>query len=106
MINNINKYKIKTFKFLKIFKFKEFNYNFISTIKKDNIFYNFLLKNYILLFFINNFNYLLIKKSNLKLRCNFNNNSKSLIFLFGLNRIALRKYISYGLINGFYKSSW
>jgi ribosomal protein S14 len=106
MINNISKYKIKNFKFLNYFKNKEFQYNLISSIKKDNFIYTFFIKNYILIFYFKKINYLFIKKTNLKLRCVLTENTHSINYFFSLNRISLRKFFSYGLINGFYKSSW
>jgi ribosomal protein S14 len=106
MINNIDKYKIKTLKILNKNKYKELNYKLITSIKKDNQFFNFIIKNYLLIFYFKNLNYNLYQKSKLKLCCVITNNRHSIHFLYSLNRITLRKYISHGLINGFFKSSW
>jgi ribosomal protein S14 len=106
MINNINKYKIKNLKFINKNIYKELNYNLITSLKKDNILFDLLIKNYLLIFYFKNINYNFYRKSNLKLCCIISNNRHSIHFYFSLNRITLRKYISYGLINGFFKSSW
>ena len=106
MINNIDKYKIKTLKILNKNKYKELNYKLVRSIKKDNQFFNFLIKNYLLIFYFKNLNYNLYQKSKLKLCCVITNNRHSIHFFYSLNRITLRKYISHGLINGFFKSSW
>jgi ribosomal protein S14 len=106
MINNINKYKIKNLKFINKNIYKELNYKLITSIKKDNYLFNFLIKNYLLIFYFKKLNYNLYQKSKLKLCCVITNNRHSIHFFFSLNRISLRKYISYGLINGFFKSSW
>ena len=106
MINNIDKYKIKTLKILNKNKYKELNYKLVRSIKKDNQFFNFLIKNYLLIFYFKNLNYNLYQRSKLKLCCVITNNRHSIHFFYSLNRITLRKYISHGLINGFFKSSW
>jgi ribosomal protein S14 len=106
MINNIDKYKIKTLKILNKNKYKELSYKLVTSIKKDNQFFNFLIKNYLLIFYFKNLNYNLYQRSKLKLCCVITNNRHSIHFFYSLNRITLRKYISHGLINGFFKSSW
>lgn len=106
MLNKNNKYKIKNFKFLNFYKNKEFIYNMLSSIKKDNFLFSFFIKNYLLLFNIKKLNYIYFKKTKLRLRCVLTKNSHSLFTFFSLNRINLRKYFSFCLINGFYKSSW
>ena len=106
MINNISKYKIKNLKFINKNISKELNYKLVRSIKKDNQFFNFLIKNYLLIFYFKNLNYNLYQRSKLKLCCVITNNRHSIHFFYSLNRITLRKYISHGLINGFFKSSW
>lgn len=106
MINIINKYKIKNFKFINKNLNKEFNQKLIKSIKKDNSLFNILIRNYLLIFYFKNIDYNLHQKSKLKLCCVITNNRHSIHYFYSLNRIVLRKYISHGLINGFFKSSW
>lgn len=109
MLNTISKYKIKNIKKFKYLKTKELFYNFKKSIKNDNILYTFLIRNYFTLFFFNQIKKKFISlnfKTNLRLRCLNSTNSHSILNKFGLNRIILRKFISFGYINGYFKASW
>jgi ribosomal protein S14 len=105
MINNINKYRFKYLKFLKFFKIKELNYLLIKTIKKENIYFSFFKKNFLMLFFFN-LNFFFLKKTKYKMSCIITNNNHSIFSYYSLNRIFIRKFISYSLIYGFYKNTW
>lgn len=44
--------------------------------------------------------------SKIKNRCFFSNRSRSVLSFFGLSRIKIREFASFGLLNGTKKSSW